>query len=478
MSLRNLWLLFLVSGLYVPYVCSTTSGQETIPKTGFKLPLRRVPRTYPTRSAIAARDQGNVLNLNNVNEFVGTRYFSVVFDTGSSDLWLLSNDCVTSDCLRVPRYSNVSSSNLSISDKPFKLDYLQGSVTGVVASETVTLGSFKIVSQVFGLVKEAEDLSFSSTGNSGILGLSFPSEASIPFSLGPSLLQNIFGSLEEPYFAFKLGTQSGPNDTSSSFTFGQLDPELANSTSDFFNVPVSKAGADDYTYWKLSILNLTMNGTTIPLSHSSISGTYSQVAVLDTGTTMVLGPSDDVQTFWTFVGLGSAARLNPLSMMYEVRCDKAVEVGFVLGFQDDHREFPIDPADISWAEGGQSDGWCVGGIQANDAVSTGDWLLGDIFLRNVYAFHRGANSTHQPTIGLLSTVDKESALKAFRDDRGPDLDPCSDCKVRSGLSSKPLPSSVFVYTVSCVCGFLGGAVFTTLYRARHKLRNTEICRQR
>jgi len=213
-------------------------------------------------------------------------------------------------------------------------------------------------------------MSFSSTGNSGIIGLSFPSEASIPSTVGPSFLQNVFGSLKEPYFAFKLGTQSGPNDITSSFTFGQLDPRFAEDTSNFLDVPVSSAGANNYTYWKIPLLKLTMNGTDIPLSRSSVSRADHPIAVLDSGTTMVLGCSKDVETFWRFVGLGSAARLNPLTMMYEVRCDKAVNVGFVLGLPDNNREFFIDPADISWAEGGQSEGWCIGGIQANDGVST------------------------------------------------------------------------------------------------------------
>jgi len=55
--------------------------------------------------------------------------------------------------------------------------------------------------------------------------------------------------------------------------------------------------------------------------------------------------------------------------MWEVRCEKAVVVGFILGEQGSEREYLVDPSDINWAVGGSVDGWCMGGIQANDGVS-------------------------------------------------------------------------------------------------------------
>lgn len=204
---------------------------------------------------------------------------------------------------------------------------------------------------------------------------------------GMTILQSIFSGLSDPYFTISLGLRPGSSananltDPSPSFTLGQIDttsyPDINDIYTDFFIIPVSSAGANDYTYWKVPLLYLTLNSTSststttsrVSLSPSSVHGVQrgSQIAVLDTGTTLILGPSQDVQTFWMGVG-SSAARKDPVSGMWQIRCEKAVIVGLVLGQEESHREFLLDPADISWAEGGSNDGWCTGGIQANDEV--------------------------------------------------------------------------------------------------------------
>ncbi|KAJ7273216.1 hypothetical protein C8J57DRAFT_1317179, partial [Mycena rebaudengoi] len=74
------------------------------------------------------------------------------------------------------------------------------------------------------------------------------------------------------------------------------------------------------------------------------------------------------------------------------------------------REYLIDPADLAWEEEEGADGWCTGGVQANDGVNAGDWLLGDVFLRNVYTKH----CTTPPQIGLLNlTNPRECARRRF-----------------------------------------------------------------
>lgn len=201
---------------------------------------------------------------------------------------------------------------------------------------------------------------------------------------GMTVLQSIFTGLSDPYFTISLGSRLGNSananstDPSPSLTLGQIDttshPDINDIYTDFFIIPVSSAGANDYTYWKVPLLYLTINSTDsttskVLLSPSSVHGAQrgSQIAVLDTGTTLILGPSQDVQTFWMGVG-SSATRKDPVSGMWQIRCEKAVIVGLVLGQEESHMEFLLDPADISWAEGGSNDGWCTGGIQANNQV--------------------------------------------------------------------------------------------------------------
>ncbi len=282
------------------------------------------------------------------------------------------------------------SSTVILSDTSFEVDYLLGSVTGSVACDTIILGSYELSCQVFGkrklftdsktftncragMTNQTTGLNLASNGNAGILGMAFPSVAAIQSSDGATILANMFNYLDDAsrFFAFKLGRQSG-SDSTSSFSVGKLDSNFAHDFSDFFFSPVLKAGADAYDYWKLPIQYITINSTILHISPSLIKDSPNAIAVMDTGTTLILGPSADVTAFWKTInsGAGEVARKNPVTDMWEIKCEKAVSVAFALGVGANMKEFPIHPEDVNWAAGGNGTGWCVGGVQANDKVTS------------------------------------------------------------------------------------------------------------
>ena len=194
------------------------------------------------------------------------------------------------------------------------------------------------------------------------MGLGFPAEASIADTTGRTLAENLFsafGDSSQRFFAFHLGR----DEHTSSFTVGELDPTYANSSTDMTYMPVYPAGGDLYDYWKVPLQSLTINGTSFALSKSSVRGATEPIAVLDTGTTLALGPTKDVARFWESVG---GARQTDRG--WEVPCNRAVAVGMILGEGSNQREYPLDPADISWKEGSVDGTWCLGGLQGNDGV--------------------------------------------------------------------------------------------------------------
>ena len=211
------------------------------------------------------------------------------------------------------------------------------------------------------MANETQGLALSSTGNSGILGLSFPFEASIPDTSGTTILENLLSPFNDSdrYFAVKLG-RDGEN---SSFTIGELDPTVANSPDDITYTAVTPFAHNIYDYWKMPLQYLTINSTTFPLSSSGVPGASAPIAVFDTGTTLILGPSDDVDRFWQSVG---ASRKTDDG--WQVRCDRGVSIGFVLGEGAGQKEYVLDPADLSWKQGLRDGDWCFGGVQANDGV--------------------------------------------------------------------------------------------------------------
>lgn len=280
------------------------------------------------------------------------------------------------NCKAVPQYDPLQDKT-SNRTNAFHLNYLVGSVSGYITSGTLNIGLITIESQAMALVNDTTNFNLAEMGNSGIIGFAFPLAAVTPPSIGKTLLQNIFEDF--PFFAFHLGRDS-LGLSSSSLTIGELDTEICNDSRLFSYTPVSSAGtssSSSYDYWKLPLQGLIINSSYhVPLSSSLISGAqdHTPIAVLDTGTTMILGPTTDVQVFWNVVG---SARKNTTTGLWEVMCGRAVTAAFVLG----GKVYPVHPGDINWKEGGSWGGWCLGGVQANDRVNSGDWILGDVFLR-------------------------------------------------------------------------------------------------
>ncbi|KAF9578350.1 hypothetical protein BGW38_005892, partial [Lunasporangiospora selenospora] len=68
--------------------------------------------------------------------------FEVVFDTGSSDLWIPSIKCNEEGCLTHRRYSGQRSSSFAsvVPTRPFEIEYGTGEVSGVISEDVVTLG--------------------------------------------------------------------------------------------------------------------------------------------------------------------------------------------------------------------------------------------------------------------------------------------------------------------------------------------------
>ncbi|KAG2133722.1 hypothetical protein DEU56DRAFT_913838 [Suillus clintonianus] len=139
--------------------------------------------------------------------------------------------------------------------------------------------------------------------------------------------------------------------SNSSFTIGELDSSLTNDPSQFVFTPVFASIPDKYDFLKILIQEITVNSQVLPsppsLSRSLICGAASLIDVLETKTTLILGP--------------------------------------------------LHTRDVSWAEGETRDSWCTGGIQANNIVKSGDWLLRAVFSKNVYVIHQGISSSNSPT---------------------------------------------------------------------------------
>lgn len=147
---------------------------------------------------------------------------------------------------------------------------------------------------------------------------------------------------------------------------------------DIQNIPVHANEDGTFDYWKIPLLSLVVNGLTIPLSPGRLANSPNQLPVLvvDSGTTLILGPEQDVNAIYS---LSQTARRRKDTKAsdgqgsWELDCTEAMDVKFSfvkdVTSHEDARAYAMDPLDISWDGIKSEDGlWCLGGIQANDNV--------------------------------------------------------------------------------------------------------------
>jgi len=117
--------------------------------------------------------------------------FTVVFDTGSGNLWVPSSRCKGFNiaCLLHRRYSSEQSSTYTKVGKPFSIRYGSGSMSGFTSMDTLTIGGLKLPNVTFAEATSEPGVSFAMTKFDGIIGLGFGRHSSrlIPLRAMPHL---------------------------------------------------------------------------------------------------------------------------------------------------------------------------------------------------------------------------------------------------------------------------------------------------
>ncbi|NXN08451.1 PEPC protein, partial [Indicator maculatus] len=127
--------------------------------------------------------------------------FLVLFDTGSSNLWVPSTYCQTAACFNHAKFNPSSSSSFSSSGQSYTLSYGSGSLTVLVGYDTLRIQSITVTEQEFGLSQNEPSQPFYFADFDGILGMAYPSLAvgGMTTALQGMLQQN---QLTQPIFSF------------------------------------------------------------------------------------------------------------------------------------------------------------------------------------------------------------------------------------------------------------------------------------
>lgn len=149
----------------------------------------------------------------------------VVFDTGSSNLWVPSSKCsiLNIACYLHNKYYSENSDTYTEDGREFAIQYGSGALTGYFSKDTLTIGGLKVEGQVFAEAVQEPSLSFIAAYFDGIMGLGFP-EISVGKVTPP--FQNMIeqGLLPEPVFSFWLN-RIAEEEQGGEMVLGGVDPD-------------------------------------------------------------------------------------------------------------------------------------------------------------------------------------------------------------------------------------------------------------
>ncbi|XP_069326191.1 pepsin A [Eulemur rufifrons] len=292
--------------------------------------------------------------------------FTVIFDTGSSNLWVPSIYCSSAACENHNRFNPEDSSTYEATSESVSITYGTGSMTGVLGYDTVEVGGISDTNQIFGL-SETEPGSFLYYAPfDGILGLAYPSISS---SGATPVFDNLWdqGLVSQDLFSVYL---SSDDDSGSVVIFGGIDSSYYSGELKW--VPVSYEG-----YWQITVDSITMDGETIACSDSC-------QAIVDTGTSLLTGPTSAISNIQSDIGASEDS--DGLLVVSCSSVDSLPDIVFTINGVD----YPVPPSAYILEE----DGICTSGFEGMDVSTyTGElWILGDVFIRQYYTVFDRANN--------------------------------------------------------------------------------------
>ncbi|KAK0194901.1 aspartyl protease [Armillaria mellea] len=310
-----------------------------------------------------------------VNIGTPAQSFNVILDTGSSDLWVADASC-SSCSSSTPLFDTQSSSTLktaSGSNSETTIRYGSGAVAGTLSADTVSMGGFAVNQQTF-LAVDQTTSSLLSGSVSGIMGLAFEQIAS---TQATPFWQALVNGNHFWLARHRGETNVQPEESGGVFTLGGTNSTLIHGR---------------YRVFEHALL--TVQGKSIALTTSGTTA----LSAIDTGTTLIGGPSDDVAAIWAQVSGAQQARGQ--QGLYTFPCNTNVEVTMSFG----GKSWPINSQDMNLGPATAGSSMCLGGIfdltaGSNIPEGTGNpgWVVGATFLKNVYSVFRDSNP---PAIGF------------------------------------------------------------------------------
>jgi len=301
--------------------------------------------------------------------------FTVIYDTGSSNLWVPSSECDGDkypSCKTHHKFDDSKSSTYVKNGKALEIPYGSGTCAGHLSTDTVQVGGFTIDKCTFGEVTDQPGDVWARSAFDGICGLALPKIAVDGVTPVFDALMAEKGQLAKDEFGFFLSSDGKDGST---LTLGGTNPKFY--TGDFSYVPLKSSGLGAMAYWLINADDISIGGTSTKACSGILGFDKGCSMVVDTGTSIITGPTKQIKKLTDAIN-----EVSTIGDQGTIDCDDVSKLP-KLSFKLAGKDFDLEPEFyVIKAGDGQGNFECLVGLQAMDQM--GLWILGDPFLRKYY----------------------------------------------------------------------------------------------
>mmetsp|Transcript_66288 Transcript_66288/g.158580 ORF Transcript_66288/g.158580 Transcript_66288/m.158580 type:complete len:605 (+) Transcript_66288:79-1893(+) len=336
----------------------------------------------------------------------------VVFDTGSTNIWVASDLCQAGSCAKKGRrrYNHTASFSYSPPKQGIQLtvEFGTGKIRGPQAVDEFHIGPFTIANQTFGMIEAEEGSVFDDVPFEGILGLAFPSMSA--HGVRP-FFDNIVHQkvLKNNEFAFYFSLDSP---TANAILWGGVDSAFYTGSIEYFPVV-------EPFYWSVELISFRIGDEELigetggnegaeatygkyqpPEKSSGEKWKRSPKAILDTGTTFYTAEDKLFNVIMDKLPTAACSSITESThppITYKLR-----------NARGDPREFVIDHSKYMTISG--KDQCSPAFMRINIPSAHGPaMVLGECFFRHWFAvFDRGDGSNGGAKVGLAQSKHNEA----------------------------------------------------------------------